>query len=41
MPITIRTRDYGPELFAAVKERAGTPAATSAAAMQATMETLF
>ena len=41
MPITIRTRDYGPELFAAVKARAGAPAAESAAAMQSEMATLF
>ena len=41
MPITIRTRDYGPELFAAVKARAGRPVAESASEMQAAMGTLF
>ncbi len=41
MPITIRTRDYGPELFAAVKERVGAPAGESAAAMQTAMGSLF
>lgn len=41
MPITIRTRDYGPELFAAVKERTGAPAAESAAELQTAMGSLF
>jgi len=41
MPITIRTRDYGPELFAAVKARLGAPLATTARAMQAEMGELF
>jgi DNA helicase HerA-like ATPase len=41
MPITIRTRDYGPDLFAAVKERAGAPTAESAAEMQSEMASLF
>ncbi|MDT0631574.1 ATP-binding protein [Rubrivirga litoralis] len=41
MPITIRTRDYGPDLFAAVKARAGRPEAESAAEIQEAMGTLF
>ena len=41
MPITIRTRDYGPELFAAVKARAGAPAGESAAEMQEALGSLF
>ena len=41
MPITIRTRDYGPELFAAVKARAGRPEAETIADLQETMGTLF
>ena len=41
MPITVRARDYGPELFAAVKARAGRPVAESASEMQEAMETLF
>ena len=41
MPITVRTRDYGPELFAAVKARAGRPVAESASEMQEAMGTLF
>ena len=41
MPITVRTRDYGPELFAAVQARAGAPAAASAADMQSQMASLF
>ena len=41
MPITIRTRDYGPDLFAAVKARAGRPVAESASEMQEAMGTLF
>ncbi len=41
MPITIRTRDYGPDLFAAVKARVGAPAGESAAAMQEAMGSLF
>ena len=41
MPITIRTRDYGPELFAAVKARAGRPVAESASELQEAMGTLF
>ncbi|MDT7857219.1 ATP-binding protein [Rubrivirga sp. S365] len=41
MPITIRTRDYGPDLFAAVKARAGRPEAESAAKIQEAMGTLF
>ena len=41
MPITIRTRDYGPDLFAAVKARLGAPEAESAAEMQEAMGSLF
>ena len=41
MPITIRTRDYGPEFFEAVRQRAGAPAAASAAEMQETLGELF
>ena len=44
MPITIRTRDYGDELFAAVREKAGRGGAgpdASAAEMQEAMGSLF
>lgn len=41
MPITIRTRDYGPDLFAAVRARLGVPETASAARMQETMGSLF
>ncbi len=42
MPILVRTRDYGDELFAAVKERAtGLPALPTAQAMQEHLSELF
>ena len=42
MPITVRTREYGPELFAAVRQRAGlAPAAASAREKEAQAKTLF
>ena len=41
MPITIRTRDYGPELFEAVKARVAAPLAESAAGLQEEMSGLF
>ncbi|MEM6289114.1 MAG: DUF87 domain-containing protein [Bacteroidota bacterium] len=41
MPITIRTRDYGPALFAAVRARLGAPEAESAAEMQTELGGLF
>lgn len=41
MPITIRTRDYGPELFEAVRARVGGLEAETAGAMQEEMGTLF
>ncbi len=41
MPITIRTRDYGPDLFDAVKARVGGPVAETAGELQSEMGTLF
>ena len=41
MPITIRTRDYGPDLFDAVKARVGGPVAETAGALQSEMGSLF
>ncbi len=41
MPITIRTRDYGPELFADVKARLGGPVGETPAALAKEMGTLF
>ncbi len=41
MPITIRTRDYGPELFADVKARMGGPQAETPAALAKEMGGLF
>ncbi|HEX8387174.1 MAG TPA: ATP-binding protein, partial [Rubricoccaceae bacterium] len=41
MPITIRTREYGKELFDAVRARAGLAEAASAREMESTAKTLF
>ncbi|WP_420453937.1 ATP-binding protein [Rubrivirga sp.] len=41
MPITIRTRDYGPDLFDDVKARVGGPVAETAGALQSEMGSLF
>ena len=41
MPITVRTREYGAELFAAVKARAGLSAAATVREKQAEAQTLF
>ncbi|WP_412063129.1 ATP-binding protein [Rubrivirga sp. IMCC45206] len=41
MPITIRTRDYGPDLFADVKARMGGPQAETPAALAREMGSLF
>lgn len=41
MPITIRTRDYGPDFFTAIRQRGGGPKAKTAATMQEEMGTLF
>jgi DNA helicase HerA-like ATPase len=41
MPITIRTRDYGPELYASVAARLGQPAAASASDLQHALGDLF
>ena len=41
MPITVRTRDYGPDLFDAVKARVGAPRAETAAGMQEELGQLF
>ena len=41
MPITVRTREYGAELFAAVRTRAGLVDAPTARAMESAAKTLF
>lgn len=41
MPITIRTREYGKELFDAVRARAGLAEAATAREMESTAKTLF
>ena len=41
MPITIRTREYGAELFAAVRQRAGLSAATGSREQETEARTLF
>jgi len=41
MPITIRTRDYGPDFFDDVRARLGGPAGETAEALQAEMGSLF
>ena len=41
MPITIRTRDYGPAFFDDVRQRVGGPQAETAGAMQAELGSLF
>ena len=41
MPITIRTRDYGPDFFDDVRQRLGGPRAETAGALQTEMGSLF
>ena len=41
MPITIRTRDYGPDFFQAMKEKVGGLVSESAAEMQEEIGELF